>query len=235
MAARRWQTGTLHPLFRRRVRSKTAVSELIRRKQATIFRIHGDYVVHLSVRRNVILKLRPEQAEIQGLDKFDIVFRFCRFRIEATGRKACVLAPTMPLVRQFLAEARHEHGRLRIRCVVATSDVDAWDFWDWQDAISHHDILIVTPALFRDALTAGHLNMGDFCALAIDECQHCIGSHPYAEIVEIARRRHRWLSDGVRLMGVCPCLWKAKHKRSDQRAQYAQSLQAALLATVVGS
>ena len=181
--------------------------------------------------RNVILKLRPEQAE-KGLDKFDIVFRFCRLRIEATGRKACVLAPTVKRLKEFLAMAQWIDSverltrpgpgrrRLRVRCVVATFDVDTWGYSDWQDAILHCDILLVTPQLFLDAVTAGHLKIDDFGSLAFDECQHCIGSHPFAKIV---LRFRNW----IRLMGVCECFWKPKHKRSDKRNDAALSLQEA--------
>ena len=231
MAVRRWRAGTLHPSFRRRIRNKTAVSEFLRRKQAASRRIHADYIVNLAVQRNVILKPCPEQND----NTFDIVFRFCIHRIETGGLKACILAPTVPLLKQYFKWHWQHHldrgrGTHRARLIIGTPDVDAWDRAHWRYAVERCDLVLTSPQLFLDAMESGHLNIADFGALAFDQCQHCIGRHPFAEIVRRVRLR-----DGVRLLGVCPRLWKAKHKRSEERAQSARSLQAALRAIVVAS
>jgi ERCC4-related helicase len=197
-------------------------------------------IVDKCLKNNTILKLSAESAE-KGLNRFRVVFHFCRLRIDTAPvgrRKACVLAPTVPLVRQYFDEIQHQRegpGRinLRSRCIIGTPEVDSWSFGDWREVVEQNDPIIITPQLFLDALTVGHLEMSEFCALAFDECQHCIGSHgchshPFSRIVDSLVIR-----DSIRVLGLGTHLVKKKIKDSAEQQAAVNSLERVLHAKVV--
>ena len=60
--------------------------------------------------------------------------------------------------------------------------MDAWGSTEWTEIVSKNDVLITTPQLFLDVLDAKHLYLSTFGVLIVDECHHCSGSHPFAEV-----------------------------------------------------
>jgi hypothetical protein len=133
------------------------------------------------------------------------------------------------------AVAARQQGHMRVQYITALSDVDAWGRTEWQAMVEQNDILLITPQLFLDAVTAQHLFMGQFCALAFDQCQHCIGSdeivhadsHPHTKIV------HDHVNRWCHMLGLCTQPFKKKHKDPAAQTLAMKRLTQALHANVL--
>ena len=161
---------------------------------------------------NTILKFSSESS-IRGLNKFRIAFEFCRQRLEACpGHKVCIVAPLVPLIKSYFEAAQLQHfapgQRLfHFRLILGTSDVDAWGRAQWRTAVETTDIVLTSPQLFLDAVMAGHVALTMFCAVAFDECQHCIGSHPFSKLAQ-----HILASgEDIRMLGICSRLHRRRY------------------------
>ena len=192
-------------------------------------------VVDECVQNNTILKLSASSAE---LNKFLVVLRFCMVRIDASPayrQKACILAPNVPLVKKYFDAARQMNG-LRAQSIIGTSAVDAWDREDWRTVIEGNEVLMITPQLFLDALNSEHLRLNEFCALAFDECQNCIGrdihSNPYAKILSSYYTFHNLRWETIRVLGLCTQPHKNNAKTHGARLHAVVQLQQALRARV---
>ena len=101
--------------------------------------------------------------------------------------------------------------------------------------VEQNDILLITPQLFLDAMNAQHLWMGQFCALAFDQCEHCIThlksdsahSHPYSKIV--SNHATKW----CHMLGLCTQLFKRKVKDPAEQNVAVKRLAKALHANVL--
>ena len=174
----------LHKTFSERCSKKTSRFSL--KVPRSLWRIADE-----CVKSNTILALSSvcDDNELGSLDqaaKEFVVLRFCRLCIDTAlvgVKKACILAPYVPKVKEYNAAAMGTPGLLRTQLITGTADFDVWKRKHWRDAVEQNDVLICTPQIFLDALRSEHIAMGEFCAIAFDECQHCIGSGPMAKIV----------------------------------------------------
>ena len=172
----------LHKTFSERCSKKTSRFSL--KVPRSLWRIADE-----CVKSNTILLLGSLDQALGSLDqaaKEFVVLRFCRLCIDTAlvgAKKACILAPFVSKAKEYKAAAMGTPGLLRTQLIIGTDDVDVWKRKDWRDAVEQNDVLICTPQLFFDALRSEHIAMGEFCAIAFDECQHCIGSGPMAKIV----------------------------------------------------
>ena len=117
---------------------------------------HLKRVVDECIRSNTILKLSAESAE-NGLDKVLVALHFCQLRIDAApacARKACILVPTVPLIKQHFSVAKRTQG-LRSKCVIGNWNVDNWGKQEWRQVVEQNDLLLITAQLFLDVLKAG--------------------------------------------------------------------------------
>ncbi len=139
--------------------------------------------------RNAIVRI-PEQEGVGGMDRAKIAMHVCdlcvtearRHSESEAFRKSCILAPTAPLLRQHFATAVLFHW-LHPKLIIGDSSVDAWDAGHWRDMMTKHHLILIAPKLFLDVLDQGFLRLEDFCTLVFDECQHCLGTHPFARIL----------------------------------------------------
>ena len=236
--SRKWKAGVLKPVVvRKRICGKQGDVRLVCGGLAPKFspKDASTAIAEECATRNTILKLSSSSAEEKGLNKFRIVFRWCRQRIEACpSHKACILAPTVPIIKEYFEAAKLQHyteGRLvyRARLIIGTADVDGWGRAQWRTAVESSDIVLTTPMLFLDAVKAGHVTMSEICAVAFDECQHCIGSHPFSQLAQIACRD----LEACRVLRICSkVLWKRKTPPT-ARAADAKRLMKALHAAVI--
>lgn len=147
-----------------------------------------------------------------GAEKTHVALEVSRRCLEASkdNRKAVLLAPTVPIVKQH-AEVAEKYHQLRICHVVGSSKVDMWELAEWTDLVEKHDLLITTPQLFLDVLDLRHLSFSAFCVLIFDECHHCTGaSHPMARVIrEHYFRRYPATVSAIRIRsdsGQKPCV-----------------------------
>ena len=211
--------------------SEQDVSEARRRSPDPVLSHSTKQVVDKCVKSNTILKLSAESTD-KGLDKVLVSLHFCHLSIEAapsSTKKAVILAPTVPLIRQHFDAAKKQPG-IRAQYVIGDSSVDAWERREWQDVVERNDLLLITPMLFLDALSAEHLWMGQFCALAFDECQHCVGSHPYSKI--LSKYYALAPAGSIRILGLCTQLVKRKVKDDSEKKAAVKRLEKALCAPV---
>ena len=180
------------------------------------------HIVDECVKNNTILNLSPHGSPWSTQATRTCV-AFCRERINAApagARKACILAPTVPLVRHYFNEARRTQG-LHTQYIIGTAAVDAWERQQWREVVEQHELLLITPQLFLDALNAKWTWMSEFCALTFIECQHCIGTHPFGKIVEHLN------FDSVRVLGIFS-YHKRKNNNPGKRKAAMMSLENAL-------
>ena len=180
-------------------------------------------IVDECVKSNTILAL-SSVCDDNGLGSLDqavkefVVLRFCRLCINTAlvgAKKACILAPTVPMVKEYNAAAMRTPGLLLTQLIIGTADVDVWERKDWRDVVEQNDLLICTPQLFFDALRSEHIAMDMFCAIAFDECQHCIGSSPMAQIVA------KYLGkpgQNLRVLGLGIQLFRRKYRKHAKEA-----------------
>ena len=140
------------------------------------------------------------------------------------ARKAVLLAPTVPLVKQHLEVAEKCKG-LQMCHVIGSSKVDAWGRDGWRDLVEKHDLLITTPQLFLDVLDVQFLRLSAFCVLIVDECQHCAGSHPFARMFA---EHYHLRSMELRVLGMSGNLVKRKVRDAKERDKAVRKLEKAL-------
>ena len=211
--------------------SEQDVSEATRRTPDPVLSHYTKQVVDECVKSNTILKLSAESTD-KGLDKVLVSLHFCRLSIEAapsSAKKAVILAPTVPLIRQHFDAAKKQPG-IRARYVIGDSSVDAWERREWRDVVERNDLLLITPQLFLEALRAEHLWMSQFCALAFDECQHCVGSHPFSKI--LSEYYALAPAGSIRILGLGTQLVKRKVKDDSEQKAAVKRLEKALCAPV---
>ena len=136
---------------------------------------------------------------------------------------AVFLAPTVPLIRQHFEFAKNFPG-LRAKYVIGDSTVDSWGRKQWNDAIDGIDVILITPQLFLDALTARNLELTHFCILVFDECQQCVGSHPYSRIFS-DHYIHARPAGSIRVVGLAETLVKRKVKEESEVKQAIRKLE----------
>ena len=212
----------LHSTFSERLSTKT--SRFSTTVEKWMWRI-----VDECVKNNTILYMSAV-CDDNGLDKAAVVLRFCRLCIDGAlvgAKKACIFAPTVPILKEYYAAAMRTPGLLVAQLIFGTAAVDVWERKDWREAVEQNDLLICTPGVFLDALRSEQIAMGDFCAIALDECQHCIGSHPMAKIVsEYA------VPSNLRVLGLGRQLWRTKFRHRAEQKEAVERLQEALHASV---
>ena len=136
------------------------------------------------------------------------------------------------MVRQRFEVAKEfEALGIRTEFVIGTADVDKWLESNWQGKVNEIDILITTPQLFLDTLNAGHLKLSIFCALIVEECQHCSGRHPYARIFE--QHYAHLQSPELRVLGLSGCLVKQKLKTTEEKQRAKKQMERLMQCEVV--
>ncbi|TPX47024.1 hypothetical protein SeLEV6574_g02881 [Synchytrium endobioticum] len=96
-------------------------------------------------------------------------------------RIAFFLVPTVPLAWQ-------QHRQLSVmldRVGVVVGDMGkARDKSSWDALLKSHNVIVCTPAIFRNALEAGFLSLLQVLIIVFDEAHHAIGNADYAVIME---------------------------------------------------
>ena len=111
------------------------------------------------------------------------------------------------------------------RGVLGNATVDAWERDEWQSVLLNCEVLLITPQLFLDALGARHLDLVSFGVIVVDECQHCLGSHPYASIFKEHYRNAPGQGNEIRVLGMSSQLVKRKVKGKDEQLQALKRLE----------
>ncbi|GER32493.1 dicer-like 3 [Striga asiatica] len=88
----------------------------------------------------------------------------------------------------FLVPTQYEEIKSRTELHVdeyyGARGVDGWTRENWEKEIHEHDVLIMTPQIFLNALRKSLLSFKTFCFIILDECHRATGKHPYARIME---------------------------------------------------
>ncbi|CAN8277764.1 unnamed protein product [Cochlearia groenlandica] len=93
------------------------------------------------------------------------------------------LTPTVNLVKQQCCELR-ANANLKVEEYFGAKGVDKWTSQRWEDEVSNHNVLVMTPQILLDALKSAFLKLEMVCLLIIDECHRTTGNHPYAKLIK---------------------------------------------------
>ena len=171
-------------------------------------------LVEHCIRSNSILELPPSSDE--GIGRTRLAIEVIRGYLRNWERKAVIIAPTVPLVKQHLEFARRFED-FRTNSILGNATVDAWERDEWQAELVNCEVLLITPQLFLDALGARHLDLVAFGVIVVDECEHCIGSHPYACIFKEHYRSTLGQGNDIRVLGMSSQLVKRKVKGPEKQ------------------
>ena len=94
---------------------------------------------------------------------------------------------------------------------------------EWDRTVVNCNVLLTTPQLFLNALDSRYTDLGSFCLLVIDSCQHCSGKHPFATILS------NYVGENeIRVLGLSQNLIKRKIKGYEERKDAEKSLEKAM-------
>lgn len=127
-----------------------------------------------------LLQLAIEKNIIAFLDTGTGKTLIALMLIKEMNGKCIFLAPVRILVKQQSAAAAM-FGIPNMFIIGETAE--AWDYYDWQTALSKVQCLFMTPELLLNSLRSGYLNLQQFKLIVFDECHHCNGNHPYMKIM----------------------------------------------------
>jgi|APGre2960657444_1045066.scaffolds.fasta_scaffold00845_6 hypothetical protein len=103
----------------------------------------------------------------------------------ARGRRCHLLflAPTKLLVKQQVSVLRATTP-LQVDEYTGDAGVDFWSASEWSQRLGKSPVIVATPEVVRSALNQAFLRMEDILLLVLDECHHCMKSHPMRLIVK---------------------------------------------------
>ena len=143
-------------------------------------------VVEACVRGNTVLRMPGPDAPTP-ISQVGVIMRTCQVILSERGGKACVLASTRARVQEYYdyTVACGDMGNLEATCVLfADAEVESWQGKEWSGLLDKVDLLLMGPDLRKETLHKGFLKLGKFSVLVFDECKHCLGRHPYSEILQ---------------------------------------------------
>ena len=188
-------------------------------------------LIHLCASQNTILELSGTlQCEFEEKARFAAEVSLCCLGLNPK-RMAVVIAPTVPIVRQY-NELAQQLPELCAKLIIGNAKVDTWVRQDWQRELFDTKFLMTTPQLFQDALDARNLYLQNFCILVVDQCQHCCGSHPFAKIfsehyhrISIPSRGDMASGCDIRVLALSENLVKRKVKSKTEQEKVVKKLE----------
>jgi Fanconi anemia group M protein len=115
-----------------------------------------------------------------GLGKSVIAALAIAKRLEASGGKAVVLAPTKPLVLQHYANFRKILNLGDEEFGLATGEIPP----DKRDMVWRKRVVFSTPQTFMNDLILGRIDLSEIAILVIDEAHRAVGDYAYSYICE---------------------------------------------------
>ncbi|CAA7041797.1 unnamed protein product, partial [Microthlaspi erraticum] len=143
---------------------------------------NGSYeskVYEVAKERNTIALLET------ATDKSQIVNMIVKGMRSSNAAKRLIifLAPTVNLVKQQCCEIK-ANVNLKVEEYFGAKGVDKWTSQRWEEELSKHDVMVMTPQILLDALRSSFMQLEMVHLLVIDECYRTTGNHPYARLMK---------------------------------------------------
>ncbi|KFK44835.1 hypothetical protein AALP_AA1G308600 [Arabis alpina] len=140
---------------------------------------NGSYeLCEVAMQMNIIARLGT------GTDKSEITNMLIKaMSFSHSAKIIIVLAPTVNLVKQQCCVIKG-HVSVNVGEYFGAKGVDKWTSLRWQEEVTNHHVMVMTPQILLAALRSGFLKLVMVSLLVIDECHRTTGSHPYAQIMK---------------------------------------------------
>ncbi|KAL2653060.1 hypothetical protein R1flu_021188 [Riccia fluitans] len=106
-----------------------------------------------------------------------------KLRIPGKKKVAVFLAPTVNLVKQQ-AGVISMHTDLKVGDYYGSLGVDTWKPEKWEEEVSKHEVLVMTPQILVDLLSHAIIKFDVIELLIFDECHHAHKKHSYCKIMD---------------------------------------------------
>ncbi|XP_009363041.2 endoribonuclease Dicer homolog 3a-like isoform X1 [Pyrus x bretschneideri] len=142
-------------------------------------------VYEVARRRNTIAVLETGSGKTMIAVMLIRDYEGCQTNNLSGGAKKLIifLAPTVHLVHQQFKVIK-ESTNYNVGEYYGALGVDSWTMERWEKKMNEHDVLVMTPKIFLDALRKAFLSFEAVCLMIIDECHRATGNHPYTKIMK---------------------------------------------------
>ncbi|PWA72681.1 dicer-like 2 [Artemisia annua] len=167
-----------------------------------------------AIKQNTIVFL--ETGSGKTLIAIMLLRRYAHLLKKPSPNIAVFLVPTVVLVKQQ-AEAVREHLDLKVEEYWGEKGVDYWKATAWKKEQYENQLLVMTPAILKDALAHSYLSLSQIKLLIFDECHNARGKHDYVQIMmEYNHQKLAGASQLPRILGLTASPVKAKGSNSSK-------------------
>ncbi|GJX71797.1 endoribonuclease Dicer homolog 2 [Tanacetum coccineum] len=167
-----------------------------------------------AIKQNTIVFL--ETGSGKTLIAIMLLRRYAHLLKKPSPNIAVFLVPTVVLVKQQ-AEVARQHLDLKVVEYWGDKAVDYLSAAEWKKEKYQNQLMVMTPAILKDALKHSFLSLSTIKLLIFDECHNARGKHDYVQIMmEYHHQKRAGASQLPRILGMTASPVKAKGSSSNK-------------------
>ncbi|GKE23200.1 endoribonuclease Dicer homolog 2-like protein, partial [Tanacetum coccineum] len=167
-----------------------------------------------AIKQNTIVFL--ETGSGKTLIAIMLLRRYAHLLKKPSPNIAVFLVPTVVLVKQQ-AEVARQHLDLKVVEYWGDKGVDYLSAAEWKKEKYQNQLMVMTPAILKDALKHSFLSLSTIKLLIFDECHNARGKHDYVQIMtEYDHQKRAGASQLPRILGMTASPVKAKGSSSNK-------------------
>ncbi|GJW75818.1 endoribonuclease Dicer homolog 2 [Tanacetum coccineum] len=167
-----------------------------------------------AIKQNTIVFLETRSGKT--LIAIMLLRRYAHLLKKPSPNIAVFLVPTVVLVKQQ-AEVARQHLDLKVVEYWGDKGVDYLSAAEWKKEKYQNQLMVMTPAILKDALKHSFLSLSTIKLLIFDECHNARGKHDYVQIMtEYDHQKRAGASQLPRILGMTASPVKAKGSSSNK-------------------